>query len=133
MPGFCCRNTKRTVRIIPTFPFPPPDSALAKIAQGRLWDRPQKRLVNMVIKSPVRMTGLRPNVSLARPQATAVTHCARLKTALVIPAHLATLSLSTPKLSIISGCTVSVRPRTSRQSHDSMRFTYKVRIYRCGG
>jgi len=67
------------------FPLPPPDNARAVIAQGRLLDKPQKRDVIMVIDKQVRIIGFRPNLSDARPQATAVQHCERLNTALVIP------------------------------------------------
>jgi hypothetical protein len=86
------------------FPLHPPASALAVIAIGRLFDIPQATLVIMVAVRPIRIVGFRPNLSEARPQRIAVRHCESAKTADVIPAHFATSFLSTPKLSIISGC-----------------------------
>lgn len=91
--------------MMPTLPLPPPDNALAMMAIGRLLDRPQNMLVNMVTVRPTKITGLRPRRSDARPQAIAVQHCASEKTALVIPAQYATSSLRTLKDSIISGYT----------------------------
>jgi hypothetical protein len=60
--------------------------------------------VIMVAVKPIRIVGFRPNLSEARPHRIAVRHCESEKTADVIPAHFATSFLSTPKLSIISGC-----------------------------
>lgn len=57
----------------------------------------------MVSVRPANIVGLRPNLSEARPQMTAVRHWESEKTAEVIPAHLATSFFSMPKLSIISG------------------------------
>lgn len=70
---------------------------------GRLEDMPHIKHEIMVNVSPVRTVGLRPNLSEARPQITAVRHCESEKAADVIPAHHATCFFSTPKLSIISG------------------------------
>jgi hypothetical protein len=63
------------VRIIPTFPFPAPDRALAVKAMGNEVENPHSKLVTMVFNKPVNITYLRPNLSEARPQAIAVTHC----------------------------------------------------------
>lgn len=60
----------------------------------------------MVHVKPNRIVGFRPKTSEALPQMIAVVHCAREKTADVIPAQLPTFFLGTPKLSIISGCHV---------------------------
>ena len=73
------------------------------MAMGKLVDMPQKKKQIMVLARPVRMTGLRPNLSDALPQATAVRLWETEKMAPVRPAHLATSSFSTPKLAIISG------------------------------
>jgi hypothetical protein len=73
------------------------------MAIGRLDDMPHIKLNNMVHVRLVKMTGLRPNLSEALPQRTAVRHCEMEKTADVMPAHFATSLLVTPKLSIISG------------------------------
>ena len=85
------------------FPLQPPASALAVIAIGRLVDMPQSKPDSMVQINPARIAGLRPNLSEARPQSTAVRHCESEKTPEVIPAHFAMFFLSMPKLSIISG------------------------------
>lgn len=65
---------------------------------------PQSRLAIMVHVKPIRMVGLRPNLSEALPQRTAVRHWEREKTPEVMPAHFAMSCLLMPKLSIISGC-----------------------------
>lgn len=69
----------------------------------RLVETPQAKKKHMVQNRPVMMIGFLPNLSEARPQGTAVKLCAKEKTALVAPAHLATSFSSTPKLAIISG------------------------------
>ena len=73
------------------------------IAMVKLVDIPHVTKQHMVAKRPARMTGFRPNLSDALPQATAVVLCDIEKAALVMPAHFATLFFSTPKLLIISG------------------------------
>jgi hypothetical protein len=85
------------------FPLKAPAIALETIAIGKVVDRPHIKLNNKVHVSPINMDGFRPNLSEALPQSTAVTHCAREKTADVMPAHFATSLFSTPKPSIISG------------------------------
>jgi hypothetical protein len=70
---------------------------------GRLVDMPQTKKPTMVQKRPMRMIGFLPNLSDALPHATAVALCDKEKTEPVMPAHLATSVLSTPKLAIISG------------------------------
>ena len=80
-----------------------PESARATIAMGRLTEKPQRRLVNMVLKRHMRTAGFRPMRSESLPQRTPVTLWLREKTADVIPAHLAISLCSTPKYSIISG------------------------------
>ena len=84
-------------------PLPPPMTARMTMAMVRLVDMPQMRKQTMVLARPVRMTGLRPNLSEAFPQTTAVMLWAMEKTAPVKPAHVATSDSSTPKLAIISG------------------------------
>ena len=69
----------------------------------KLVDEPQKMKQTMVHSRPMMMVGFRPIVSDVQPQGTAVMLWATEKTALVMPAHLATSSLGTPKLWIISG------------------------------
>ena len=91
------------VLIMPTFPFPAPARDLATTAHGKERESPNRRLVSIVQVIPARITGFRPKRSDARPQAMPVAAWLREKTADVIPAHLATLFLGTPKLSIISG------------------------------
>lgn len=91
------------VLMIPTLPLLPPLKTRAVIAIGKLRLKPQNKLVHMVTKSPIKMTGLRPKRSDALPHATAVTHCDSENTAEVMPAHRATLTLSMPNDSIISG------------------------------
>lgn len=73
------------------------------MAIGRLVDIPQIMKHIIVLISPRHMVGFRPIVSDAFPHGTAVKLCDNEKTAPVKPAHLATLSFGTPKLSIISG------------------------------
>ena len=73
------------------------------MAMGRLVDMPHTRKQIMVQARPQRMMGLRPNLSDALPQATAVRLWEMEKMAPVKPAHLATSVWSTPKLAIISG------------------------------
>ncbi len=77
--------------------------ALTVIAMGRLVDMPQAMKHTIVHMSPRSMVGFRPMRSDAHPQATAVVLWDIEKTAAVSPAHLATSSLATPKLFIISG------------------------------
>jgi hypothetical protein len=91
------------ISVLP-FPLHPPARALATIAMGKLVDTPHSKLANMVQVKPIRMAGLRPNLSEALPHITAVRHCEREKTPEVIPAHFAMFFFSMPKLSIISGC-----------------------------
>ena len=86
------------------FPLQPPARALAVIAIGRLVEIPQSKLASIVHVKPIRMAGLRPNLSEALPHMTAVRHCEREKTPDVTPAHFAMFFFSMPKLSIISGC-----------------------------
>jgi hypothetical protein len=78
-------------------------TARTVMAMVRLVDMPHSKKQTMVLARPQRMMGLRPKVSEALPQATAVTLCEMEKMAPVKPAHLATSFLSTPKLAIISG------------------------------
>jgi hypothetical protein len=73
------------------------------MAMGRLVDMPHRRKQHMVLARPTRMTGFRPNLSDALPQATAVILWDTEKMAPVKPAHLAISFFSTPKLAIISG------------------------------
>ena len=95
------------------FPLQPPARALATIAVGRFVDMPHSKLDSIVHNSPVRMAGLRPNLSEALPHSTAVRHCEREKTPDVMPAHFAMFFFSMPKLSIISGCnSMLVRAQT---------------------
>jgi hypothetical protein len=84
-------------------PLQAPARALERIAIGRVVDIPHNKLENMVQVRPIKIEGLRPNLSDALPQRIAVAHCEREKTADVMPAHFATFFLSIPKLSIISG------------------------------
>jgi hypothetical protein len=70
---------------------------------ARLVDMPQTKKPIMVQKRPMRMMGFLPNLSDALPHATAVALWDKEKTDPVMPAHLATSVLSTPKLAIISG------------------------------
>lgn len=78
-------------------------TALTVMAIVRLVDRPQMTIQIMVLKRPTNITGLRPNLSDAFPHGTAAMLCVTENTAPVMPAHLATSFLSTPKLWIISG------------------------------
>ncbi len=96
-------NSATIVLMMPTLPLPAPDSALTAIAIGTLVEKPQTKLVIMVLVSPSNITGFLPNLSEARPQAMPVKHWENEKTADVIPAHFATSFLGTLKLSIISG------------------------------
>ncbi len=66
-------------------PLEPPDTVRIAIAQGRLEDKPQSTLVNIVKNSPSSITGFRPKESEARAHRIAVQNCARLNTALVMP------------------------------------------------
>ncbi len=91
------------VLMIPTFPLPAPARHLATIAQDKERESPNRTLVSIVQTMPAKITGFRPKRSDARPQAIPVTAWLKEKTAEVIPAHLATLFLGTPKLSIIWG------------------------------
>ncbi len=77
--------------------------ARTAMAIGRLVDTPQKTKHIMVHTRPMRIVGLRPMLSDAQPQGTAVTLWHIEKTAPVMPAHWATSSFSTPKPWIISG------------------------------
>lgn len=77
--------------------------ALTAMAIGRLVDTPQIIKQIMVLASPTKITGLRPNLSDALPHGTAVMLCDKEKTEPVMPAHRATSVFSTPKLCIISG------------------------------
>jgi hypothetical protein len=45
------------------FPLQPPARALAMIAIGKLVDTPHSKLANIVQVKPVRIAGLRPNLS----------------------------------------------------------------------
>ncbi len=71
-------------------PLQPPANDLAIIAIARLEDIPHSRHETIVIDSPMRTVGLRPNLSEARPQIIAVVHCERENAAEVMPAHHAT-------------------------------------------
>lgn len=73
------------------------------MAMNKLVDEPQMMKQIMVLIKPMMMVGFRPIVSDVQPHGTAVKLWATEKTALVMPAHLATSSLGTPKLLIISG------------------------------
>lgn len=77
--------------------------ALAVMAMGKLVDIPQTRKQIIVLSNPIRMMGFLPNLSDARPHATAVQLWLIENMAPVRPAHLATSFFSTPKLAIISG------------------------------
>lgn len=73
------------------------------MAIGRLVDIPHVMKHNIVLTRPIRMVGLRPKLSDAHPQGTAVMLWQTENVAPTKPAHRATLSFSTPKLLIISG------------------------------
>lgn len=66
-------------------------------------EKPQTKLVTIVLNRPHRMTFFRPYLSEARPQNMLVRHWPRLKMAEAVPAHFAISFLGTPKDSIISG------------------------------
>lgn len=89
-------------------PLKAPAAALERIAMGRDVASPQSNEQIMVQVRPIRIVGFRPNLSEALPQSMAVRHCDRENTAEVIPAYFGTSSLAIPKLSIISGCKMSV-------------------------
>jgi len=73
--------------MIPTFPFPAPDKALAVNAIGREVLNPHNSEVTIVLSRPNRMMYLRPKRSLAVPQAIAVRHWEREYMAEVAPAQ----------------------------------------------
>jgi hypothetical protein len=97
-------NSATMVLMIPTFPFPAPDNALAVRAMGSVVENPHSRLVTMVLNKPSKMTGFRPYRSEARPQRMAVRHWKREKMAAAVPAQKPTSASSTPsKDPIIAG------------------------------
>lgn len=114
-----------THRIIPTFPLPAPARARATKAIGRLVENPHSKLVTIVFVRPTRITDLRPNRSLARPQGIPVRHWQILNIATAMPAHFAISVSGTPKDSIISGrygkTLVRAIGSANRQSAEEMK------------
>ena len=93
-----------TVLMIPTFPFDKPCADLAMNAHTRDVEKPKSRLDAIVHVNAMRITGFRPSLSDARPQAIPVNAWDKEKTADVRPAYFATCSVGTLKDCIISGC-----------------------------
>ena len=91
------------VRMMPPLPPPSPAMALLMIAEVKVVEKPNIRLVIIVQKSPARIVRFLPKRSEARPQTIAVRNWQNEKLPAQIPAHLPISSLFTPKLSIISG------------------------------
>lgn len=89
--------------MIPTFPLPAPDMALANKAIGSDVLNPHISDVSIVLSMPSRMMYFRPYRSLAVPHGIAVRHCEREYIADVAPAQKAMSGSGTLKLSIISG------------------------------
>jgi len=97
-----------TVLMIPTLPFDKPCADLATNAHTKDVEKPKSRLDAIVHVNAMRMTGFRPSLSDARPQAIPVNAWDNEKTADVRPAYFATCSVGTLKDCIISGCRKSV-------------------------
>ena len=86
-------------------PLPPAPPWMARMAtaMGRLVENPHRMKPISVVNRPSRMVGLRPILSDAQPQGTAVRPWTAEKVAPTSPAHRAMSFFLTPKLSIISG------------------------------